>query len=154
MTKNKRPKQSKSKDEQYLLIWAVKFTVLEEFILKVITKEVACSDETIAAMLYLNLEDVADIIADERLGKYVEGDKSRRTLVLEQTKKEFLICSDGQHESTNRTVCNERQLTFLEGLETLKINTLKKELKEQKAEKYYKLSKDNQSEWDSFGEID
>lgn len=61
--------------------WARKrFTVLEDFILRVIEDKGGCSDQEIADVLCLDKEDIAVVLDDIAEMKCVQGDDSHRTL--------------------------------------------------------------------------
>ena len=57
-----------------------KFTVLEDFVLKVIERGLGNSDEEIARVLCLETKDIAVIVEDNILKDEIEGDASHRSL--------------------------------------------------------------------------
>ena len=70
------------KREILLFRWPRKkeFTVLEDFILRVIESKSGCSDKEIARVLCLDEEDVAAVLDGNDALDGVQGDASRRTL--------------------------------------------------------------------------
>ena len=66
---------------------AKKFTVLEDFVLKVIERGLGNSDEEIARVLCLEAEDIAVIVKDGMLNGEIEGDASHRSLPKEFTRQ-------------------------------------------------------------------
>lgn len=64
-----------------------KFTVLEDFVLKVIERGLGNSDEEIARVLCLEAKDIAVIVKDGMLNGEIEGDASHRSLPKEFTRQ-------------------------------------------------------------------
>ncbi|SMN00787.1 hypothetical protein SPONL_1554 [uncultured Candidatus Thioglobus sp.] len=153
MAKNK---NTQKETKQYVLIWDMQFSVLEKFILKVIEKNQNCSDNDIAEILCLTSEDIAHIISDDGLKNCIQGDKSRRTLISNFTKKEFSIV-DGSKEPQsfdNKKYCTKKHLDFLPNLTSISINSLSEKLKKHKAGSYYELNKKYVSEWQELDNQD
>lgn len=111
--------KKKSNDKQIICVLDMKFTILEEFILKVIQEKNGCSDKDIVEALCLKKKDIIYILTNDNLKKYVEGDDSRRTIISDFTKKEFLCWSNEEHLSDKKTYCNEAHLTFLKKFDTV-----------------------------------
>lgn len=63
------------------------FTILEDFVLKVIERNLGNSDEEIAYILCLEPQDIQSIISDVGLKGEIQGDSSRRTLPDDFTRK-------------------------------------------------------------------
>ena len=84
MAKNKNQEHPVGIRKREILIfrWPRKkeFTVLEDFILRVIESKSGCSDKEIARVLCLDEEDVAVVLDDNDALDGVQGDASRRTL--------------------------------------------------------------------------
>ncbi|SMN00154.1 hypothetical protein SPONN_1324 [uncultured Candidatus Thioglobus sp.] len=142
--------------KQYVLIWDMKFSVLEKFILKVIEKNQGCSDNDIAEILCLTSGDVSDITSDDGLKSCIQGDKSRRTLISNFTKKEFSIFDESKESQSldNKKYCTKKHLDFLPNLTSISINSLTDELKKYKAGSYYELNKKYVSEWEEINKQD
>lgn len=64
-----------------------KFTVLEDFVLKALERQLGCSDEEIARVLCLEPEDIDAIVGDGMLKEEIDGDSSRRTLPDDFTRR-------------------------------------------------------------------
>lgn len=89
MPKNKpRPESGKTRTRDILLFRWAEFTVLEDFILRVIESKGGCSDKEIANVLCLAAEDVTITIDGSKAFVNVQGDKSRRTLADTSSRKE------------------------------------------------------------------
>ena len=82
MANNKKYNSSLVLSEDYLLVWDLKFTLLEKYIFKIIERSTdgGCSDEEISAALTLRCDEIQYVIRDELLSQFIQGDHSRRTI--------------------------------------------------------------------------
>ena len=127
---------NKSKD-LYILIW--KFTILEDFILKILENKGSSSDEQIAEILCLDAEDIADIINDDGINKIVQGDSSRRTLKSDFIRGNLSIYEKDGTESQLQYSPN-CYLKFCSKLPKLQDKEVPELLKKKSAKEYYKFN--------------
>ncbi|MGR3913471.1 MAG: hypothetical protein OD918_02925 [Gammaproteobacteria bacterium] len=140
MTKaSKKPAKKPAKPSIfYVLCWKTKFTLLEDFVLKILEKNVAHDDAEIAAILCLNAADIPDIVGSDRLKESVQGDASRRTLMSGFTRMEFAVSSNEEYRAGKRYFCSANCLDFLRPLK-LGAKEIPAELKSKKAGDCYEL---------------
>ena len=131
---------NKKPEKRYILCWKIKFTLLEDYILKAIEEKKGCSDNEIAEILCLKAEDVSFIISDNGIIDYVQGDSSRRTLISNFTRMEFSIITGEKHETTKRHYCESEFLKYFEELHKLKYKSVPENIQSQKADEYYELN--------------
>lgn len=139
------PKQSVK--EKYILIWDIKLTLLEKYILKVIKQKAGCTDEEIAAVLCIETKEISQIIDDEGLRDHVQGDASRRTLVNGFIAKESNVVVSIKNNKNNkieyrecepkRKGCLQNDLDVIEKCRELDPKGINQQLKNLKAYKYY-----------------
>lgn len=124
--------------EEYILLRKIKFTVLEDFIIKIVKENNGCNDDTIAEILCLTKDNVADVINDEGIKEFIQGDQSRRTLISDFT---------GMKKYLNDTIkwqyCDKKSLELIKKLEEIKHTEIPKKYKKLKASNYYKSKLNN-----------
>lgn len=141
---SKSAKKSKKPEKPsifYILCWNRKFTLLEDFVLKVLEENDARADATIAQILCLNVADIPDIVGSDRLKECVQGDDSRRTLMSGFTRKEFAVASNAESRVGKKHFCSVDCLDFLRLLKRLGAKDVPAELRRQQASRYYELDR-------------
>ena len=141
----KNGKRNKAKQEQsYLLVWHIEFTLLEEYIVKILGKMHHCSDEQISQILGIEPEDVDSVVRDNGLHNYVQGDNSRRTLIDDFTKMEY---AEVKKNDKGSIIGLESRRYFEKGMlneydcTEISYKDVPKELEKTKAHKYYRINK-------------
>ena len=128
----------------YLLVWQMRFTLLEEYIIKILEKAGAYADDEIANILGIDPEDVDYIVGGDGLEDYVQGDNARRTLKQGFTKREYAIAKRGDKEKyfvPGVREYYEEALLAEYNYKEISFEEVPKELADAKAEKYYIINK-------------
>ncbi len=140
---------SQTADKKYILIRNIKFTLLEDFILRVLEEKQGCSDKEIANTLCMQPDEIEIIIDDDGLKGLVQGDFSRRTLKEGFTREQFNFVTQKDNKlreyEQERTDCHEDRLVlFYRGYSSLELHgpQIPKDLKKLKARKYYKYTQE------------
>ena len=139
MLMSKKTNKNKKPNNFYVLLWNMQFTVLEDFILKVIEQKNGCSDDEIADVLCLSKADISLIIGDDGIKDYVQGDISRRTLISDFTRVEYSIT-----DSDERKYCQQDKLDYFKKFKKIDYKLIPKWLQEKKADEYYQLPNANE----------
>ena len=154
-------KENKNGSKEYLLVWNIRYTLLEKYIHRVIEQspERACSDEEIAKMLCLTPADVKCIIDDDLLKEIIQGDESRRTIASDFTNLEYGVLAldnevGSKKEKKDDESYSKKSLLSLETKESLNDEALyekidhreiPKSLNKYKAKEYYLIKKQEHS---------
>ena len=146
MANNKKYNSSLVLSEDYLLVWDLKFTLLEKYIFKIIERSTdgGCSDEEISAALTLRCDEIQYVIRDELLRRFIQGDHSRRTIADDFTGMEYAIVKNDAESGRNLlTKAFEQELNSSAKYTEIKNGYAPDSLKKCNAKKYY-LVHDNQ----------